>query len=124
MKPLIERALKAKLSDAFFRFEGEALASASIAQVHRAVLKDGTDVVVKVQHPGESPLPPPSPPPPSRKSDSHGSYRSINASLHAHTHIRADVARLLGIDLRNIQLIFAVIAMLEPDYDFTMVAKE
>lgn len=86
MKPLIERALKAKLSDAFFRFEEEALASASIAQVHRAVLKDGTDVVVKVQHP--------------------------------------DVARLLRIDLRNIQLIFAFIALLEPDYDFSMVAKE
>lgn len=36
----------------------------------------------------------------------------------------ADVARLLGIDLRNIQLIFGAIAWLEPDYDFTMVAKE
>ena len=35
-----------------------------------------------------------------------------------------DVARLLGIDLRNIQLIFGAIAWLEPDYDFTMVAKE
>jgi hypothetical protein len=53
VKPLIEKALKQKLSEAFFRFEEEALASASIAQVHRAVLKDGTDVVVKVQHPGE-----------------------------------------------------------------------
>ena len=37
---------------------------------------------------------------------------------------KTDVARLLGIDLRNIQLIFAAIALLEPDYDFTMVAKE
>ena len=34
VKPLIERALKQKLSEAFFSFEGEALASASIAQVY------------------------------------------------------------------------------------------
>lgn len=33
VKPLIERALKQKLPEAFFRFEEEALASASIAQV-------------------------------------------------------------------------------------------
>jgi ubiquinone biosynthesis protein len=33
-------------------FDTEALASASIGQVHRAVLDDGTQVVVKVQHAG------------------------------------------------------------------------
>lgn len=33
-------------------FEAEAFASASIGQVHRAVLSDGTGVVVKVQHAG------------------------------------------------------------------------
>jgi ubiquinone biosynthesis protein len=33
-------------------FDTEALASASIGQVHRAVLQDGTEVVVKVQHAG------------------------------------------------------------------------
>lgn len=33
-------------------FDTEALASASIGQVHRAVLQDGTQVVVKVQHDG------------------------------------------------------------------------
>ncbi len=33
-------------------FDTEALASASIGQVHRAVLHDGTQVVVKVQHAG------------------------------------------------------------------------
>jgi len=36
----------------FADFEDEPLASASIAQVHRATLLDGRDVVVKVRHPG------------------------------------------------------------------------
>ena len=36
----------------FHSFDVEALASASIGQVHRAVLHDGTGVVVKVQHVG------------------------------------------------------------------------
>lgn len=37
--------------EAFFaRFDPEPMASASIGQVHRAVLQDGTEVVVKVQH--------------------------------------------------------------------------
>jgi ubiquinone biosynthesis protein len=43
--------------EALFRsFEKDPIASASIAQVHGAVLKDGTDVVVKVQRPGLRPV--------------------------------------------------------------------
>ena len=38
--------------DAFTRIDREPLASASIAQVHRALMRDGRDVVVKVRRPG------------------------------------------------------------------------
>jgi hypothetical protein len=49
--PILEKYLGGKVDAVFSRFDTTALASASIAQVHRAVLKDGTEVVVKVQHP-------------------------------------------------------------------------
>jgi ubiquinone biosynthesis protein len=39
-------------ADAFARIDNEPLASASIAQVHAALLKDGREVVVKVRRPG------------------------------------------------------------------------
>ena len=38
--------------DIFARFDREPLAAASIAQVHRAQLKDGTEVIVKIRRPG------------------------------------------------------------------------
>jgi ubiquinone biosynthesis protein len=40
------------VGEAFGAFEGKPMASASVAQVHRAALKDGTPVVVKVVHRG------------------------------------------------------------------------
>lgn len=40
------------VDELFATFTDEPMASASIAQVHRATLPDGTPVVVKVQHPG------------------------------------------------------------------------
>lgn len=40
------------VDEIFAEFDDEAIASASIGQAHRAVLRDGSPVVVKVQHPG------------------------------------------------------------------------
>lgn len=48
----IESELGADPETLFARFDPNAHASASIGQVHRARLKDGTEVVVKVQYPG------------------------------------------------------------------------
>ncbi len=50
-RSIIESQLKVPLDQAFLSFEENVLASASIAQVHGAVLKDGTDVVVKIVRP-------------------------------------------------------------------------
>ena len=49
---MIEKALGDRIENLFLEFDEEPLASASIAQVHTAKLKDGSDVVVKVVRPG------------------------------------------------------------------------
>ncbi|XP_020578363.1 uncharacterized protein LOC110023342 [Phalaenopsis equestris] len=48
----IEEELGKSVGELFSSFDGNPLATASIAQVHRATLKDGQEVVVKVQHVG------------------------------------------------------------------------
>ena len=48
----LESELEAKYEDLFQEFSPEPLASASIGQVHKAILHDGTEVVIKVQRPG------------------------------------------------------------------------
>ena len=51
-KQIIESETGKKLEDIFLDFDERVLASASIGQVHRARLKNGQEVVVKVQRPG------------------------------------------------------------------------
>jgi ubiquinone biosynthesis protein len=51
VRGIVERALGRPLEECFAEFEPRPLASASIGQVHRARLKTGEEVAVKVQHP-------------------------------------------------------------------------
>jgi ubiquinone biosynthesis protein len=51
-RSLVERAYKRPIEAVFASFDAEPVASASIAQVHFAVLKDGREVAVKVLRPG------------------------------------------------------------------------
>ncbi|MDE2081930.1 MAG: ubiquinone biosynthesis regulatory protein kinase UbiB [Burkholderiales bacterium] len=51
-RALVERAFSRPIESVFATFEAEPVASASIAQVHFAVLKDGREVAVKVLRPG------------------------------------------------------------------------
>lgn len=52
IKRLIEEELSKPLDRVYAEFDEVPVASASIGQVHRAVLLDGQEVAVKVQHPG------------------------------------------------------------------------
>ncbi len=51
-KKILERELKVPLEQRFSYFEETPLASASLAQVHKAKTLDGKEVVVKIQRPG------------------------------------------------------------------------
>lgn len=51
-RQLVERALAAPIAEIFTRFDEHPVASASIAQVHFASLRDGREVAVKVLRPG------------------------------------------------------------------------
>ncbi|KAK3886655.1 hypothetical protein Pcinc_009209 [Petrolisthes cinctipes] len=48
---VIQEELKCEPQELFIEFDPEPLGAASLAQVHRARLKDGREVAVKVQHP-------------------------------------------------------------------------
>ena len=52
LHPDLVAAIKGEPAEVFAEFNPVPLAAASIAQVHRATLKDGTPVVVKIRRPG------------------------------------------------------------------------
>jgi ubiquinone biosynthesis protein len=49
---IVRRAFQARVREVFAEFDDEPIGAASIAQVHRAVLFDGREVVVKLRRPG------------------------------------------------------------------------
>jgi ubiquinone biosynthesis protein len=49
LEPIVQRELP---SDVFVRIDPEPVAAASIAQIHKALLADGREVVVKIRRPG------------------------------------------------------------------------
>jgi ubiquinone biosynthesis protein len=52
VEEIVQAELCVRISKAFSSFEAEPMAAASLGQVHRAALRDGRPVVVKVQRPG------------------------------------------------------------------------
>jgi len=51
-RSIVEEEIGVPVDNVFLKFETEPVAAASIAQVHNAVLMDGSEVIVKVQRPG------------------------------------------------------------------------
>ncbi len=49
---LIEKDLNKNIKDIFFKIDKEPISAASLGQVHKAILKDGEVIAVKVQRPG------------------------------------------------------------------------
>jgi len=86
IKTRIETELGKPLNAIFSEFNTTPIASASLAQVHRARLHDGRECAVKVQYPG--------------------------------------IDGIVRADLRNLGFVLKILAYLEPDFDFRIIARE
>jgi len=86
IKHRIETELDQPLHEVFSEFDETPIASASLAQVHRARLHDGRLCAVKVQYPG--------------------------------------IDGIVRADLRNLGFVLEVLAHLEPNFDFRIIARE
>ncbi len=86
MRAVVERELGCPIDEVFAEFDDVPIASASLAQVHRARLHDGRDVAVKIQYP--------------------------------------EIAELVATDIRNFAFLVAVLARIEPNFDFRVLVDE
>jgi predicted unusual protein kinase regulating ubiquinone biosynthesis (AarF/ABC1/UbiB family) len=86
MRAVVEEELGRPIAAVFAEFADVPIASASLAQVHRARLHDGRDVAVKIQYP--------------------------------------EIAHLVDTDIRNFAFLVAILARLEPNFDFRVLVDE
>ncbi|MGH7916531.1 MAG: ABC1 kinase family protein [Candidatus Binataceae bacterium] len=86
MRRQVETELGRPLSELFIEFEPAPIAAASLAQVHRALTRDGRSCAVKVQYPR--------------------------------------IEGIVRADLRNLMFTLRLLARLEPDFDFRILARE
>jgi predicted unusual protein kinase regulating ubiquinone biosynthesis (AarF/ABC1/UbiB family) len=86
IKHRVESELDRPLTYVFSEFDETPIASASLAQVHRARLRDGRVCAVKVQYPG--------------------------------------IDGIVRADLSNLSFVLKVLAYLEPNFDFRIIARE
>lgn len=101
----IEEELGVRISKAFAEFETKPLAAASVGQVHRAQLRDGRKVVVKVQRPNLS----------ERVHDDLGAMQELGAVLDEHTQF--------GRRIRFVQIVESLQEVMTNELDYRQEAE-